>query len=276
MTVPTSVEPREVENKASAERVNVLGVGVSRLNMSKALARIDTFIQEGARTYVCVTGVHGVMESQRDPVLKRIHNRAGLVTPDGMPLVWLGRLHGVSDMDRVYGPDLLLALCEHSVDRGYRHFFFGGADGVAPKLAKRLQERFPGLQVAGTYTPPFRLLTADEEAALARTVEASRADVMWIGLSTPKQERFMASHVGRLAAPVMIGVGAAFDFHAGLKVQAPYWMQRSGLEWLFRLTTEPRRLWKRYLVNNPRFVLLTLAQLLRLRPFPFDDGQPRA
>ncbi len=259
---------------APVGRVNVLGVGVSHLNMTKALACIDGFIETQAHTYVCVAGVHGVMESQRDPMLKHIHNRAGLVTPDGMPLVWLGRLRGIRDMDRVYGPDLLLALCEHSVERGYRHFFLGGAEGVAARLAHRLQERFPGLQVAGTYTPPFRPLTLDEDASLAEAVGKSRADVVWVGLSTPKQERFMAEHVGRLSAPVMIGVGAAFDFHAGLKSQAPYWMQRSGLEWSFRLATEPRRLWKRYLVNNPMFVLMTLAQLLGFRSYPCDEGTP--
>ena len=242
------------------QRVNVLGVGVSAINIADALALIDRWIATGAHRYVCVTGVHGVMESQRDPALRDIHNRAGLVTPDGMPLVWLSWLHGHDRVERVYGPDLMLACCEASVTKGYRHFFYGGGTGVPELLAARLQQRFPGLTVAGTWSPPFRELSEAEEQAMIDRIAAARPDIVWVGLSTPKQERWMARYVGRLRVPVLIGVGAAFDMHAGVKKQAPRWMQRSGLEWLFRLATEPRRLGRRYLINNPWFVWRLLLQ----------------
>lgn len=246
-----------------SRRVDVLGVQVSALDMDEALRFFDDHIRRREPSYVCITGVHGVMESQRDPALRAIHNRAGLVTPDGMPLVWLSRRAGHRHVERVYGPDLMLALCERSVAAGYRHFLYGGAEGVPERLADRLRGRFPGLRIVGTYSPPFRELTEEEDRAVVERIEASGADVVWVGLSTPKQERWMAAHTDRLRA-VLVGVGAAFDFHAGLKKQAPRWMQRSGLEWLYRMLSEPRRLGPRYLVNNPRFVWL----LLRHRLFP--------
>jgi N-acetylglucosaminyldiphosphoundecaprenol N-acetyl-beta-D-mannosaminyltransferase len=211
---------------------------------------------------VCVTGVHGVMESQRDEELRRIHNRAGMVTPDGMPLVWLSRLAGQGHVRRVYGPDLMLACCQRSPGIGHRHFFYGGAEGVPQRLIDRLQARFPGLAVAGGYSPPFGALSPEEDEAIVRRINGANADIVWVGLSTPKQEHWMSEHRERLSAPVLIGVGAAFDFNAGLKRQAPRWMQQSGTEWLFRLLTEPRRLWRRYLVNNPVFVWKVLVRFL--------------
>jgi N-acetylglucosaminyldiphosphoundecaprenol N-acetyl-beta-D-mannosaminyltransferase len=251
-------------------RTNVLGVGISAVNMETALTRIASWISNREKHFVCVTGVHGVMESQSDPDLKAIHNSAGMVTPDGMPMVWLSRMAGAHHVDRVYGPDLMLELCRTSIQNGYRHFFYGGAEGIADLLAARLSEQFPGLKVTGTWTPPFRPLTEAEDSELISRINALQPDIVWVGLSTPKQERFMAAHVGRLNAPVMIGVGAAFDFHAGLKKQAPLWMQRSGLEWVFRLFTEPKRLWRRYLTNNPKFVAFVLAQKLGLRRFDME------
>lgn len=252
-----SPEPRTIE------RFDVLGVPVSALTMADALETIDGWIARRTPQYVCVTGVHGVMESQHDEELRRIHARAGMVTPDGMPLVWLARAGGRRWVERVYGPDLMLACCEASVDRGYRHFFYGGGAGVALRLAERMRGRIRGLDVVGVYSPPFRPLTEAEDDALVRQINHTRPDIVWVGLSTPKQERWMASHVGRISAPVLIGVGAAFDFHAGLKRQAPRWMQRSGLEWSFRLASEPRRLGARYLSNNPRFIWKVAAQMLR-------------
>ncbi len=246
------------------DRVNVLGVGVSAINMDMALAVIEGWIEHRELHYVCVTGVHGVMESQRDEELRRIHNQAGLVTPDGMPLVWISHLKGFRHVERVYGPDLMLALCAYSVPRGYRHFFYGGAKGVPEQLAVVLQKRFPGLQVVGTHSPPFRPLTPEEDKQVVAMINAVNPDIVWIGLSTPKQERWMAEHRARLRAPVLIGVGAAFDFLTGRKPQAPRWMQRAGLEWLFRLFTEPRRLWRRYLINNPLFVSLVVLEALGL------------
>ena len=257
----------EIADHAIAQ-TNVLGVNVSAINMELALTTIKGWIDRSETHYVCVTGVHGVMESHDDASLQAIHNAAGLVTPDGMPLVWVSQLRGFKHVDRVYGPDLMLALCEQSVAWGARHFLYGGADGVPELLAQCLTQRFPGLDIVGTYSPPFRPLTPEEDERVIAMINDSGADVVWVGLSTPKQERWMAAHVGRLEASVLIGVGAAFDFHAGLKKQAPRWIQRSGTEWLFRVMNEPRRLWCRYARNNPRFMALLLLQILRLRLHP--------
>jgi N-acetylglucosaminyldiphosphoundecaprenol N-acetyl-beta-D-mannosaminyltransferase len=254
----------------TAARANVLGVGVSPLTMARALVIVDDWIESRQPHYVCVTTMHGVMESQRDEALRRIHNSAGLVTPDGMPLVWLSRLRGFPHVERVYGPDLMLALCRHSVARGHRHFFYGGDEDVADRLAANLQRRFPGLQIAGVYAPPFRPLTPEEDERIVCAINTSEPDVVWVGLGTPKQERWMAEHVGRLRAPALIGVGAAFDYHAGRKKQAPRWMRGSGLEWAFRLLTEPRRLWARYLVNGPIFLSLLLLQSLGIKQYRLE------
>jgi len=257
------------------DRVNILGVGVCPVSRARTLAMIERWISTGARQYVCVSGIHGVMESQRDEQLRAIHNSAGMVVPDGMPLVWLSKLWSGQGVERVYGPDLLLACCERSLTAGYRHYFYGGGPGVPDLLRERLQVRFPGLVVAGWHSPPFRSLTPEEDAEVIRRINAARPDIVWVGLSTPKQERWMAQHRDRVEAPVLIGVGAAFDFHAGLKRQAPRWMQHSGLEWLFRLLAEPRRLWRRYLRNNPLFVWSVLLQGLGLRHYALDESTGR-
>jgi N-acetylglucosaminyldiphosphoundecaprenol N-acetyl-beta-D-mannosaminyltransferase len=249
---------------AAQPRVDVLGVHVSAVSMGDAVAEIGRWVADQERHYVCVTGVHGVMESRRDEALRRIHNESGLTTPDGMPLVWCARAAGFDGVTRVYGPDLVLAVCEAGLAHGWRHFFYGGGPGVAEQLAERLAERFPGLAVAGTWCPPFRELTAEEADEVVARVDGSGADIVWVGLSTPKQERWMAAFRPRLAAPVLVGVGAAFDFHAGRVRQAPAFLQRAGLEWAFRLAMEPRRLWRRYLRNNPAFV----AAIVRRRPRP--------
>jgi len=251
----------------SPTRVNILGVGVSAINMEMALKIIENWISRRERHYVCVTGVHGVMESQRNENLRRIHNQAGLVTPDGIPLVWLCRLKGFRHVDRVYGPDLMLALCDRSVTMGYRHFFYGGENGVPELLAAVLKKRFPSLQVVGTFSPPFRPLTVEEDEQIVQMINEADPDIVWVGLGTPKQELWMAEHRERLKAPVLIGVGAAFDFLSGRKPQAPRWIQRSGLEWLFRLVNEPKRLWKRNLVNNPTFLVLVILQILGIRKY---------
>lgn len=254
------------------ERVNIVGVGVSAIDMHLALETIAGWIERHERQYVCVTGVHGVMESQRDTALRRIHNRAGLVTPDGMPMVWLSRLHGHAHVQQVCGTDLMLACCERSVTCGYRHFFYGGGNGVAQRLVDRLRLRVPGLMVVGIHTPPFRALTAAEDDVIVEEINAAGPDIVWVGLSTPKQERWMDAHRGRLSASVLIGVGAAFDFHAGLKKRAPRWMQQGGLEWLFRLAAEPRRLWRRYLRNNPAFVWRVLLQAAGIGQYELGPG----
>jgi len=244
-----------------------LGVGISAINMDIALDLIESWIARRESHYVCVTPVHSVMECYRDPELRHIFNVSGMTTPDGMPLVWLSRLFGYHYVDRVYGPDMMLALCKRSITKGYRHFFYGGADGVLDQLVANLQQRFPGLMIVGTYSPPFRTLTPDEDDEIVKTINNADPDIVWVGLGSPKQERWMATHIGRIRAPVLIGVGAAFDFLSGRKRQAPRWMQRSGLEWLFRLLTEPRRLWRRYLINNPLFVALVVLQVLGVRRY---------
>jgi len=246
-----------------AERGDVLGVKVSAITMDDAIATIERWIGEGRREYVCITGVHGIMECRDDPTLRRIHNEAGMVTPDGMPLVYFLHLVGRKRTERVYGPDLMRKMTTLSASRGYRQFYYGSGAGVADKLKDGLIRSVPGLQVAGTFCPPFREMTPAEDQAVVDLINAARPDIVWVGLSTPKQERWMAAHLGRIEAPVMIGVGAAFDFLAGTKRQAPKWMQRHALEWLFRLCSEPRRLWRRYATIVPGFMILAARELVR-------------
>jgi N-acetylglucosaminyldiphosphoundecaprenol N-acetyl-beta-D-mannosaminyltransferase len=250
------------------DRVDILGVGVSSINLDDAVATIERWICERSRNYVCITGVHGVIESRRDQRLRRIHNEAGMVTPDGTPLVWFARLLGEKRTERVYGPDLMRKITAISELRGYRQFYYGGAEGVADKLKQKLIGVHPKLEVAGTLCPPFRELTPAEDESVVRAINAARPHIVWVGLSTPKQEYWMASHLGLVEAPAMIGVGAAFDFLAGTKRQAPVWMQRNGLEWLFRLCAEPRRLWRRYAYIVPRFLFLATGEIIHrvLRP----------
>jgi N-acetylglucosaminyldiphosphoundecaprenol N-acetyl-beta-D-mannosaminyltransferase len=251
-------------SEGTTPRFDVLGVQISAVDMAGALAEITRWINEGDRHYVCVTGVHGVMEAQRDETLRLIHNRSGLTTPDGMPMVWAGRYAGFSGVKRVYGPDLMLAMSERAAQRGWSCYLYGGKEGVADRAAARLVSAFPRLRIVGSYSPPFRALTDPEDIEVIERINGSKPDIVWVGLSTPKQEHWMAAHRDKLTAPVLIGVGAAFDIHAGVVRQAPLWMQRSGLEWLFRMGIEPRRLARRYLSNNPRFVI----RVLRSHPRP--------
>lgn len=245
-------------------RFNVLGVGVSALTLTAARDWVLSAQGKLRLGYVCVCTVHGISEAQDDPAFRRILNESYLTTPDGMPLVWLGP----SGVERVYGPDLMLAVCDAGRPVGLRHYFYGGAPGVAEDLAKAMTTRFPGLHVAGTFTPPYRPLNTEETTMLKADVARTRPDVLWVGLSTPKQERFMAAHWQSLDAGVLIGVGAAFDFHTGRVRQAPRWIQRSGFEWLFRLCMEPRRLGLRYLKTNPLFLWRIAAQLTGLKKYP--------
>ena len=248
-------------------RVDILGVTVDAQTLDAAVATIGTWIDRREPHYVCVTGVHGVVESQDDPELRRIHNEAGMVTTDGMPLVWLSRRRappGV-EVERVYGPDLMLDCFARSEAAGWRHFLYGSSPETLDRLHTNMKVRFPRAEIVGAMSPPFRPLAPAEEQAIETEIGDARPDIVWVGLSTPKQERWMAGHLGRVHAPVLVGVGAAFDFHAGLKRQAPAWMQRSGLEWAFRLASEPRRLAGRYLKNNPRFAWLVAMETLRGR-----------
>lgn len=247
-------------------RFNVLGVGVSALSFEATRDLILGTRGQLRRGYICLGTAHGLTEARHDPALRRIFNQAWVTTPDGMPLVWLGP----AGSERVYGPDLMLAVCDAGRAVGLRHYFFGGVPGVAVELKRRLTARYPGLEVVGTLTPPFRELNPAEIDQLRREVAESRPDVIWVGLGTPKQERFMARFAPELDAGVLIGVGAAFDFHSGRVRQAPRWVQRSGFEWLFRLATEPRRLGPRYLRTNPMFALRALAQRIGIKKYPTD------
>lgn len=247
-------------------RFNVLGVEVSALGFTATRDLIVGTRGQLRRGYICLGTAHGLSEARSNPDLRRIFNHAWLTTPDGMPLVWLGP----PGTERVYGPDLMLAVCDAGRAVGLRHYFFGGVPGVAGELQRRLTARFPGLEVAGTFTPPFRELNPEEIAQLKREVAQSRPDVVWVGLGTPKQERFMARFAPELDTGVLIGVGAAFDFHSGRVRQAPRWIQRSGFEWLFRLATEPRRLGPRYLRTNPMFALRVVAQRIGVKKYPVE------
>ena len=248
------------------EKVNVLGIGISVIDQELAREFLFDAVRNGKRGYVTITGVHGVSEAQNDPALKDIFARALLVTPDGMPMVWMGQLQKHSSIRRVYGPDLMLNICQHSTPAGNTHFLYGGITGVVEQLKQNLETRFPGLKIVGTYTPPFRRLNEPELRELQEQVRASKPDFFWVGLSTPKQEYFMSDYISLLPeAKIFVGVGAAFDLLTGRIPQAPRWMQRIGLEWLFRLIQEPQRLWRRYLVNNPLFIARAARQLLQNR-----------
>ncbi|MGA9669436.1 MAG: WecB/TagA/CpsF family glycosyltransferase [Terracidiphilus sp.] len=259
----------------SSPCANVLGVKISAVNLESAVDLADRWISSTAgHGYVCATGVHGVMEAQADADLRRILNHAFLNAPDGMPMTWVGRLQGLRDMDRVFGPDLMLAMCRLSVERGYRNFFYGGKPDVADNLSASLQKRFPGLQVVGTYTPPFRNLTPQEEKEVLAQVHEARPHIFWVGLSTPKQERFMARYIDYFQVPLMFGVGAAFDYHTGSIRDCPEWVKRAGMQWLHRLMQDPKRLWKRYLLNNPAFLWHIASQLLRLKQYSLGPEIP--
>ena len=254
-------------------RVNVLGVGISALDERRAVAEVEGWVTRGERHWVNVCTVHTVMECRKSERLRGIVNGGGLATPDGMPLVWLCRAAGHRDAGRVYGPDLMLALCRRSQVTGHRHYFYGGTPDVTEELVDRLLWQFPKLQVAGWHAPPFRPPDTPEEPAVLAKIDSARPDVVWVGLGTPKQDYWVGRHRPLLIHPAaLIAVGAAFDFHAGRLPQAPRWMQRAGLEWLFRLAHEPRRLAHRYLVYNPLFILLVMLQKAGLRRFELSPS----
>ena len=248
---------------AQGPRANILGVGVSVVNMTSAISRIEDWISRREQQFVVCAPVHGLIDCHRDAKLREIYNRAGMVIPDGMPVVWICRMIGHKNMDRVSGPDLMAELCRISPVSGYKHFLYGGwPPHVVDKLATQLEKNFQGIKIVGTYAPPYRPLSAEEDAEVVEKINAADPDVVWIGLGTSKEKFWAASHVGKLNASVLVGVGAAFDFHAGTKRRAPFWMQRAGLEWFFRFVNEPRRLGPRYLKDNSAFLYLVARQLI--------------
>ena len=252
-------------------RVDILGVGVTTRSLPEVVEDVVSWATaprpNAGPHYVCATSVHGLVEAARDPSFRHTLNGAARVTPDGMPLVWFGRLRGVTRMTRVYGPDLMKEVCRVTAGVPVRHFFYGGAPGVPEELARRLSAEFPGLEVGGAYSPPYRRLSRGELEKVAELINGSGSQIVWVGLSTPKQELWIEAVRDLLDARVVLSVGAAFDFHTGRVPQAPAWMQASGLEWVFRLFQEPRRLWRRYSYIVPVFLWLALLQLAGLRKF---------
>jgi len=236
------------------DNFDLLGVKISVTNLAKACQAIEDWIKTGRRAYVCIVPVATIVNCQDDRQYREIVNGAGMNTPDGMPLVWLGRMKGYKEIDRTYGPDLMRKFCALSQDRGYRHYFYGGTPETNQLLLSKLRELFPRIDIVGSFAPPLRDIGEREELSVLTQINHARPDILWVGLGSPKQDYWMCHHREKLDVPVMVGVGAAFDFIAGVKKQAPRWMQRCGLEWFFRLCTEPRRLWRRYLVGNAKFI----------------------
>ena len=239
----------------------IIGVRMDPASYDESARRVMEWTRAQESRYVCAANVHMLMEAWDSSVYRKIINSGDLIVPDGMPLVWLMRLKGERGQTRIYGPDLMLHVLAAASSERVAVGFYGGAPDVLTALVEQMRMRFPDLNVAFAYSPPFRELTEEEDGRIVEQINASGAQVLFVGLGCPRQETWMAAHRGRIQS-VMLGVGAAFDFHAGVKAQAPTWMQRSGLEWLFRLLTEPRRLWRRYLWHNPRFVILAILDFL--------------
>ncbi len=248
-------------------RVRVLGVNVVAAAFQHAIEELVDSVARGDRARAHFATAHMLVEAEDDPALRDLLNSADFVFPDGMPVVWMARVRA-SRVQRVCGPDALPAICARSVERGYGHYFYGGGPGVAEAVARRLAARFPGLQILGWESPPFRALTREEDDQVVARINASGAKYVWVGLGSPKQEKWVADHRSRLDANLLLAVGAAFDFHAGVRRRAPLWMQRTGTEWFFRLIAEPRRLARRYTITNARFVVLALRDLLAPGPRP--------
>jgi len=248
-------------------RGNIIGVHVNAISMNDALNALELWISTRQAHYVCVTPAYSVLQGHDDLDLRQIYNNSGLTTPDGAPVTWILGWKGFKNVKRVYGPDFMLAACACSVENTWKHYFYGGTPHVISCLQEELTDRFPGLQVVGADSPPFRPLTPEEDEEAVERIRAAKPDIVWIGLGAPRQDRWMASHLDRLGVPVLVGVGAAFDFLSGCKPQAPVWMRRNGLEWVFRLASEPARLWRRYLLGNPRFLWLLFLQSVGVLKF---------
>ncbi|MDA3798476.1 MAG: WecB/TagA/CpsF family glycosyltransferase [Kiritimatiellae bacterium] len=261
----------------TSHRFNVLGVGVDALNMQGCINKFEEIINTNTSYKPQMTsalGVAGIIEARRNPKMQRILNQSVLNTADGMPLVWLGKLHGYNTIDRVYGPDLLRDVCAYSADKSWKHFFYGAAPGIVEKLQEKLEEKHPNIQISGIYCPPFRPLTEQEEKDLIERIDELKPDIFWIGISTPKQLYFMDQMKDKLACKIICPVGYAFDVNAGVEIDAPDWIKYSGFQWLHRVFKQPR-LVKRYLPDNPRFIFETFLQILHLKKYPmFLHEQP--
>lgn len=255
------------------KRANILGIAVDVINLQETIDRIEKSVRASKHHYVCVVSTQDTIIAHKDENLKLIINHADLVLPDGWPVVWAMRANGFRQEGRVTGPDLMLALCEYGTKLGLSHFFYGGQKGVSQLLSKKLTERFPGLKTGGTYSSPFRPLSPEEDEKIISLINDSDADILWIGLGALKQHFWIYEHLNKVNTPVMIGVGAAFDFNSGRLKRAPTWMQHYGLEWFHRLCQEPRRLWKRYLECLHKFPLKLLGQLLGIKKYNIDTSK---
>jgi N-acetylglucosaminyldiphosphoundecaprenol N-acetyl-beta-D-mannosaminyltransferase len=253
--------------ESATQRAQVLGIEIEPLDMNGAVARVAEELEGCRKGYVCLIGVHGIMEALRDPALAQIFAQAAIKVPDGMPTVWVGHSQGFQSMQRVAGPDLMLEIFRRPEFSRFTHLLYGGKNGVAEELRDKLMVRFPCARIVGTHTPPFRDLTSSEEEALAAHIRELSPDMIWVGISTPKQERFMMRILPMLDSTLMFGVGAAFDYHTGRIKDSPEWMKRAGLQWLHRLVQDPRHLFWRYFRNNPAFLLHILLQLTGLRTY---------
>lgn len=251
----------------SRKKANVLGIGIDAVNMEEALKHIAAELHQRRKGYVCLAGVHGVMEAQRDPALAKIYAGAALAAPDGMPTVWMGRHQGFKKMERVAGPDLMLEVISREEFKNYSHFLCGGKDGIVQELQEKLLARYPFMKIAGIYTPPFGPMSRAQEVELMDMINRVQPDIVWVGISTPKQERFMAHYLPLLNTTLMFGVGAAFDFHTGRIADCADWIKRAGLQWLDRLFQDPKHLWKRYLRNIPSFIFYSFLQVVGLRTY---------
>jgi N-acetylglucosaminyldiphosphoundecaprenol N-acetyl-beta-D-mannosaminyltransferase len=255
--------PERAPAPIAPDAVNVLGVPLALTDYDATMEWMDATIAHRQKGYICVAATHTIMVCDEDPELREAVLNSSITVPDGQPLVWAMNALGGDLDDRVYGPELMARYCERAAETGARMYLYGGRNqGALVQLALNLRQRFPGVKIVGGYSPPFRELTEEEEDAIVAEMNGCKPDVIWVGVGAPKQEKWMAAMRDRLDAPVLVGVGAAFDFHAGLKRQAPDGLQRLGLEWAFRLAQEPRRLWRRYLHYNPRFVVGFARQYL--------------
>lgn len=239
---------------------NVIGSPIDILDWNTAISRIETWADNNESRVVCICNAHSVVTARQDPKFAQVIADADMATPDGAPVAWLLGKLGTKKQERINGPDLMLRYCAHAARTGQPIYLYGASDTTLTVLVQRLTTQFPGLVIAGAYSPPFRPLTPEEDVEVVEAINRSGAGLVWVSLGCPKQEKWMAEHKGRIHA-VMIGVGAAFDYHAGTIRRAPLWMQHSGLEWLHRLCSEPRRLWRRYLVTNTLFVVHAARQL---------------
>ena len=250
----------------------ILEVKISAIDMDDACSLVEDAILKRQKKYICVCPVSTIMECKRNEKVLMSVNCADLATPDGMPVVWIGKMRGYKNIRRVYGPELMREICDISVKKGYKHYFYGSSQDTLNKLQERLSKEYSGLIISGSFSPPFRQLTEEEDNKIVEEINRSNPDIVWVGLGSPKQDLWMYEHRGRINAPVLIGIGAAFDFLAGVKPQASRWIRDNGFEWLFRLITEPKRLWRRYLINNCIFLYYIAKEVISKNVYPYKKN----